>query len=338
MLPPGEKPFACRCGRKFTRLDNLRQHALTIHADEPEANEELFERLAANMTRSGVHQPRRQTKHIKGVPNSPRAVTRGPSVLQGSDRPFYDQAAPSLPPPPAYPGGKLNSFRPVSPFEHRSTSSHASASGSPYPQPSPSFRFPSASNYSFRAESTQTKSTAASDLKHQHESGDSLSIHTLSSPSTLSPSFTSDHRFPVTPAISASPSISSSDDAASATSASPFYRSGNGFRGQSPNILYAPRISPSRRTSGTSIASSASISSATWSAPQFSKPVLPCEHFSSIILQFANSLLRSPLIVDSWCSGSASVAVSGLPKQTSPAAPSFLLTQRAPGSLAFACR
>lgn len=31
----GERPFNCHCGRAFSRLDNLRQHSSTVHADEP---------------------------------------------------------------------------------------------------------------------------------------------------------------------------------------------------------------------------------------------------------------------------------------------------------------
>ncbi|KAL5627378.1 hypothetical protein BROUX41_003531 [Berkeleyomyces rouxiae] len=31
----GERPFTCHCNRSFTRLDNLRQHAQTVHANEP---------------------------------------------------------------------------------------------------------------------------------------------------------------------------------------------------------------------------------------------------------------------------------------------------------------
>ncbi|KAL2890439.1 C2H2 transcription factor [Ceratocystis lukuohia] len=31
----GERPFTCHCNRAFTRLDNLRQHAQTVHANEP---------------------------------------------------------------------------------------------------------------------------------------------------------------------------------------------------------------------------------------------------------------------------------------------------------------
>ncbi|GJJ06702.1 hypothetical protein Clacol_000897 [Clathrus columnatus] len=30
----GERPFACHCGKQFSRLDNLRQHAQTVHADK----------------------------------------------------------------------------------------------------------------------------------------------------------------------------------------------------------------------------------------------------------------------------------------------------------------
>ncbi|KAL7272984.1 Up in starvation [Rhizina undulata] len=30
----GERPFQCHCGRAFSRLDNLRQHSSTVHADE----------------------------------------------------------------------------------------------------------------------------------------------------------------------------------------------------------------------------------------------------------------------------------------------------------------
>ncbi|KAJ7024202.1 hypothetical protein C8F04DRAFT_1132212 [Mycena alexandri] len=30
----GERPFACHCSKQFSRLDNLRQHAQTVHADK----------------------------------------------------------------------------------------------------------------------------------------------------------------------------------------------------------------------------------------------------------------------------------------------------------------
>ncbi|KAK4048784.1 Up in starvation [Microbotryomycetes sp. JL201] len=34
----GDKPFECHCGKTFSRLDNLRQHANKRHRDQPEAN------------------------------------------------------------------------------------------------------------------------------------------------------------------------------------------------------------------------------------------------------------------------------------------------------------
>ena len=69
----------CRCGKSFTRLDNLRQHATTIHADEVEANEELFTRLAAHMPRSGQR-------------------TRKPSTQGRQKKRASGMASPSLPP------------------------------------------------------------------------------------------------------------------------------------------------------------------------------------------------------------------------------------------------
>ncbi|KAJ7744804.1 hypothetical protein DFH07DRAFT_749269, partial [Mycena maculata] len=49
----GERPFACHCGKQFSRLDNLRQHAQTVHADHAEANEQMMRELTtlhASMT------------------------------------------------------------------------------------------------------------------------------------------------------------------------------------------------------------------------------------------------------------------------------------------------
>lgn len=34
----GERPFECHCGRAFSRLDNVRQHAGTVHADDSAKN------------------------------------------------------------------------------------------------------------------------------------------------------------------------------------------------------------------------------------------------------------------------------------------------------------
>ncbi|KAJ3732448.1 hypothetical protein DFJ43DRAFT_1039315 [Lentinula guzmanii] len=41
----GERPFTCHCGKNFSRLDNLRQHAQTVHADKAEQNERMMREL-----------------------------------------------------------------------------------------------------------------------------------------------------------------------------------------------------------------------------------------------------------------------------------------------------
>ncbi|TGZ81167.1 hypothetical protein EX30DRAFT_267950 [Ascodesmis nigricans] len=62
----GERPFMCHCGRWFSRLDNLRQHSSTVHADEeiPDTS------LAASGTRyqrhvrtESVREPSRSRTH-----------------------------------------------------------------------------------------------------------------------------------------------------------------------------------------------------------------------------------------------------------------------------------
>ncbi|KIM52426.1 hypothetical protein SCLCIDRAFT_1223782 [Scleroderma citrinum Foug A] len=43
----GERPFACHCSKQFSRLDNLRQHAQTVHADKQEQNERMMRDLTS---------------------------------------------------------------------------------------------------------------------------------------------------------------------------------------------------------------------------------------------------------------------------------------------------
>ncbi|KAJ4470779.1 hypothetical protein J3R30DRAFT_3530319 [Lentinula aciculospora] len=48
----GERPFPCHCGKTFSRLDNLRQHAQTVHTEEQAVNEQMMRELGkvhANM-------------------------------------------------------------------------------------------------------------------------------------------------------------------------------------------------------------------------------------------------------------------------------------------------
>ncbi|EWC45916.1 hypothetical protein DRE_04923 [Drechslerella stenobrocha 248] len=65
----GERPFHCHCGRAFSRMDNLRQHSTTVHADEyipPDS-------LAA----TGARYPRNKTERAKQGGGRARSSTTG---------------------------------------------------------------------------------------------------------------------------------------------------------------------------------------------------------------------------------------------------------------------
>ena len=73
----GERPFQCHCSRRFSRLDNLRQHAQTVHV-----NEEIpAESLAATSTR---FQRQIRTDRVRPPNSRSRASTLGSSA--GSHR------------------------------------------------------------------------------------------------------------------------------------------------------------------------------------------------------------------------------------------------------------
>ncbi|SPO34974.1 uncharacterized protein PSFLO_00445 [Pseudozyma flocculosa] len=72
----GERPFRCHCGKAFSRLDNLRQHAQTVHADTPDRNETMMQELTALHT--SLAQSAAQMQHAKaqvlGKSSSPGAL------------------------------------------------------------------------------------------------------------------------------------------------------------------------------------------------------------------------------------------------------------------------
>ena len=66
----GERPFQCHCNRRFSRLDNLRQHAQTVHV-----NEEIpGDSLAATGTR---FQRQIRTERVRPASGRPRTGTMG---------------------------------------------------------------------------------------------------------------------------------------------------------------------------------------------------------------------------------------------------------------------
>lgn len=66
----GERPFQCHCSRRFSRLDNLRQHAQTVHV-----NEDIpIDSLAATGSR---FQRQMRTERVRHAGNRARASTSG---------------------------------------------------------------------------------------------------------------------------------------------------------------------------------------------------------------------------------------------------------------------
>ncbi|KAJ6537285.1 hypothetical protein DFH09DRAFT_91246 [Mycena vulgaris] len=129
----GERPFACHCTKQFSRLDNLRQHAQTVHSapeDKP-LNERMMRALAgvnasmmAGVRSTHSHQhsyPQHSSQHRRSPFPSPHQQYSG-----GGEFPFGSGSA-SLPNSP--------------------TAAAFPTSGSP-PYPSPAF---SPSMYAYRA-------------------------------------------------------------------------------------------------------------------------------------------------------------------------------------------
>jgi len=77
----GERPFQCHCSRRFSRLDNLRQHAQTVHVNEDIPTDSL----AASGTR---FQRQVRTERARPMGNRSRASTGGsqPSGGRGHHR------------------------------------------------------------------------------------------------------------------------------------------------------------------------------------------------------------------------------------------------------------
>ncbi|THU97189.1 hypothetical protein K435DRAFT_70236 [Dendrothele bispora CBS 962.96] len=92
----GERPFACHCSKQFSRLDNLRQHAQTVHADKQEANERMMRELTtlhaamAAASKAGSGRGRRASSNNSA---SVMSVKRESSMYEGMCCHFTHQCA-----------------------------------------------------------------------------------------------------------------------------------------------------------------------------------------------------------------------------------------------------
>ncbi len=96
----GERPFSCHCGKQFSRLDNLRQHAQTVHADKHDQNERMMRDLtslhatmaAANKGNGSARAPRRgpapPNVHTDPVQSEPSTQRHAQSDQAGRGHPW----------------------------------------------------------------------------------------------------------------------------------------------------------------------------------------------------------------------------------------------------------
>ncbi|WOO80793.1 Biofilm and cell wall regulator 1 [Vanrija pseudolonga] len=116
----GERPFPCHCGKAFSRLDNLRQHAATVHADQTQLNEAMLTSLASvhaalsqranrEQRRRGevVEVPKNAVERPRGDRNSKNPPTGPVQIPPGgiyNSGPGYHQPHGGWAPPPEHGG------------------------------------------------------------------------------------------------------------------------------------------------------------------------------------------------------------------------------------------
>ncbi|KAL7619627.1 Up in starvation [Parahypoxylon ruwenzoriense] len=171
----GERPFQCHCSRRFSRLDNLRQHAQTVHV-----NEDIpIDSLAATGTRfqrqirtDRVRQPgraRASTAGSMGTPTRGHAKSLSTSSISSVGSNFSNRDDVRRRPPPlvmADPRSRLSletyhnspetaySYRPASPSDFSTPTSATFSTGQNSPRWGSTIASPSSSHA--RAQSMYT--------------------------------------------------------------------------------------------------------------------------------------------------------------------------------------
>ncbi|KAF9518227.1 hypothetical protein BS47DRAFT_1245742, partial [Hydnum rufescens UP504] len=82
----GERPFSCHCGKQFSRLDNLRQHAQTVHSDKPDQNESMMKELTSlhtSLSTSNAKAQNRTTEKRRGTNADEVSVAQRPGTSAG---------------------------------------------------------------------------------------------------------------------------------------------------------------------------------------------------------------------------------------------------------------
>ncbi|VDB85187.1 unnamed protein product [Peniophora sp. CBMAI 1063] len=85
----GERPFTCHCGKQFSRLDNLRQHAQTVHADKAEQNERMMRDLTSlHASMAAANKASQQRGKRAAAAAAAAAVNGGNSRVKQEEEPL----------------------------------------------------------------------------------------------------------------------------------------------------------------------------------------------------------------------------------------------------------
>ncbi|KAK0624428.1 hypothetical protein B0T14DRAFT_196140 [Immersiella caudata] len=144
----GERPFQCHCSRRFSRLDNLRQHAQTVHV-----NEDIpIDSLAATGTR---FQRQIRTDRVRQAGGRARASTAGSvGPARGHSKSLSTSSIASVSSIGSYGPGEVRRRPPplvmaADPRARHSLESYRGTDGQYYRPPSPSdFSTPTSATFS----------------------------------------------------------------------------------------------------------------------------------------------------------------------------------------------
>ncbi|KAG1758373.1 hypothetical protein EDD22DRAFT_784038 [Suillus occidentalis] len=187
----GERPFTCHCSKQFSRLDNLRQHAQTVHADKQEQNERMMRELtslhasmaAANKTGQPRGKRGQASVNAAAVLASSNHSGSQDSSMHGLDQVKEEDLSASLHPMHQRPGTSTgyeggdnmiygdgwNSDLDHRPLNPRPANNHS------FRDSSQSFRVPPASSTSWQQQSQSFQTFTTNTFNFSLSSRDSLS-------------------------------------------------------------------------------------------------------------------------------------------------------------------
>ncbi|KAI5982819.1 hypothetical protein EDD15DRAFT_2319477 [Pisolithus albus] len=185
----GERPFTCHCSKQFSRLDNLRQHAQTVHADKQDQNERMMRELtslhASMAAANKAGQPR--GKRNQTVNQAPVAATAAAAASSSSSSSSATQHDPikeeDFAPPLHYRPGTSTGYEGTDTLMYTASWSTDAGRTSSHPRPP--------NNYSFRDSSQSFRVPPASSspfFNHHQQSFLPISSSTSTFSFTLPPS------------------------------------------------------------------------------------------------------------------------------------------------------